>query len=245
VMPVGGGSLSLRVAQDTYLRARFDHAPYLWTVSSLEEAVAVSSFDVRLDRGSAGRWAGEAIYRYERFPEENVVRSLSGWILAPAYVSRDAGLRVGYAASRQDSDASTYRAAAATGRPPGPPGGPVPGVYDPYFTPEETRSHSVLLEGRGGRAAATSLRVTAAYAPWARELAPAAFSPPPTGGSAIVAFSERSFTPWSVRAQLTAAASAHTVLTIAAEHGRTAFYRISRVEASLEYRFVRSTAGVP
>lgn len=240
VMPIGKAGLSVRAAAQTFVRFGIERAPYLWTVASLDTAVAVSSLDVRLDRAAARTWAGEAGLRLERFPDGNVVRTLSAWLLAPAYVARTAGIRLGYAGALQDSRSNTFRTAGAVGPPTGPPTGPpgeiLPGVYVPYYTPEEVQSHSLILEGRGGDADATSLRVTAVYAAWASELAPAIIRDTP-GRSFRSTFTERSFTPWTLRAELSAVASDSTSLMLSAEHRRTAFYSVTRVGAGFKYRF--------
>ena len=120
VMVTGAGEIRVTVAAETHLRAGVGRVPYLWTVSSLDTALAATTLEFGVDRRAASGWAGEAGLRLERFPDDNVVRTLSGWLLAPIYVRPESGLRIGYAGAFQDARTSTFFAMSPRTPSPGP-----------------------------------------------------------------------------------------------------------------------------
>ncbi len=244
----GSGRLTIDIDAETRLGASFERWQYQWTAASLDTAVAVTSLELRFDRRAAPGWAGEAVFRRDGFPDGNSVRSLSLWFLAPALVRPEGGLRVGYAAARQDSENGTFAPLSSDpgpgspgppARPPGPPGssGDAAGIYTPYYTPFDLQTHSVIVEARGGELEATALSVTLAYAPWARELGPAVVLDP-EDGSPTVEYSERSFSPWTLRAQVSSPIGPRASMTLSVGHERTAFYRSTRFEAMVTHRFL-------
>ncbi len=248
--PTGAGRVTMSIDPQTSVGVSLERWQYRWTLASLDTAVAVSTLGLRLDRRAAPRWAGEVAFTRDAFPDDNAVRSLSAWVLAPAIVRPGGGLRVGYAVSYQDSEQNTFTASTADtlsgppgprpGRPPGrPPVGAVEtsGLYTPYYTPENLQTHSLIVEARGGHSDQTSVRATLVYAAWARELAPTVEIDPEDDAPSVV-FGRRSFTPWDLRAQMTSPIGDRASLLLSLSHGRTAFYRSTRFEAVLTYRFL-------
>lgn len=234
---VGNAEAGVRLPVGTALRFGVARERYLGTATSVDTLLLFDRLELRLDRAAAPGWAGEAVVRGERFPDGNTIRTAYAWVLAPILPV----IRAGYAAAWQDADASTWRL--EPGARPGPPGlggaggAPLPGIYDPYYTPRELTTHSLLGELLVG-SASTVLRLSGAYGIHATEQAPqlqagAGNQPPQLG------FAERSFNPWRLTAALDLPAGERLAVRVVAEREATAFYRVTRLGASMLYRLNR------
>lgn len=241
----GRTALALRLPASLKLGASVERDRYLWTRTSADTLLMAEALELALDRSEAPGWAGKAGLRHESFPDDNSVRAAYAWILAPV----QPWLRVGYAFSWSDAEETTWTAdptADPTG--PGRPGGPggpggagavtVPGHYDPYFTPEDTRIHTLLAELSGSAGAGTA-RLSGAWGLAAREDAPVLTES--TTGPPTLGFLERDYTPWSLTASWTAPVTGSVTLDVRAERNRTAFYRLTHLEAGIVYRFLPGT----
>ncbi len=227
---LGAARLGMGLPGSMTLRGSSERWSYVGTVASLGTAFTVRTLEIRLDRRDAPGWAGEAVLRRDRFPGGNRIHTRFAWILAPVVRGDRAGLRVGYSFAFQDSDSTTLSEVEVAGRGRGR-GAAASGTtvtrYDPYYTPESLSSHSVLAELRWIPRADAFVSFNGSVAARATELAPHLVEIP--GGAPEVAFAERSFTPWSLRAALEVPAGDHTTLRVHYEHSSTAFYDANRL----------------
>jgi hypothetical protein len=222
------------------VRGRVRRERYTATVASLDTLVLVNTMELALDRADAPGWAGEVVARRQTFGDGNAVATAYAWLLAPLSRSASHSLRAGYAAAWQDAAETRWRRdpAAAAG------GGPqLPGRYDPYYTPRDVVTHSVLLNGAlaAGRG---WFMVDGSVGFHAREAAPVLIAGSAPGGHAVVPTGpdagpawihhyQRSFTPWRGALSLVTPADERTTLTASVEYGRTAYYRAGQVRLAL------------
>ncbi len=243
---IGDFILSARLGTDLKLRGRGWAERYLWTPASADTLVRVEGLELALDGAAAPRWAGEVVFRREAFPGGNAIRTAYGWGLAPLVP----WLRGGYAFSWQDSDDTRWSPVESAGGPDGPGRGRGPpgaaldssaGRYTPYFTPEQTSIHSLLMELLGKVGSGTA-RLNVSYGIRAVEQAPS-FEVGSGASSAFqLTFTERRFNPWSVIGALDIPRGCCLALRAEVERGHTAFYQMTRVSLALSYRFLRRPA---
>ena len=232
-------TLGARLPRTVMLQAKYARMPYTNTVRSLDRELMVQRLEANLRWGSPRKWNGELGGRHEIYPDDNSVSSGFGWILAPISSREAASLHVGYGFSAQSAVESRFVPQDDINVRPGEPPTMVPGEYNPYYTPSNLRVHSVL--------AATSLRPNphlvleagGRYALSAYEDAPVlyAVATPPTA-TVERQFYERSFTPWNARGSINWSATPAVRVTLAAEHGRDAYYVYTTGRVELTYTFV-------
>lgn len=217
-----GASAAYHGPGDVWLRVEGRRGPYLRTEASLETPVTVTSAAGALERTDPWRWGGGIRYRKERFSNGTATEEASARMLAPVASGAGAVLRLGYGFRAAGSDGNGFEPV----EPVDPrDGAPLPGRYDPVYTPRELRVHALRIDGR--YAVDGGLRVTFAGS-WgfsAREREPVLFSviPGAPGAGIDRQFRPRSFTPWSLEARGRLPLSERFVLDVEAGHRRTAF----------------------
>jgi tetratricopeptide (TPR) repeat protein len=240
---IGDLSLSARVGTGWKLRGRGWAERYLWTPSSADTLVMVEGLELALDGAAAPTWAGEVVVRREALPGGNAIRTAYAWGLAPL----SPWLRGGYAFSWQDSDDTRWvpvervdgRDGPGRGR--GPPvvvSDPYPGRYAPYFTPEQTTIHALLMELRG-KAGSGTVRLNVSYGIRATEQVPSLEVGGGLSSAFQMTFTERHFNPWSVTGAVEFPQGCCTALQAEVERAHTAFYQMTRVSLGFVYRFLR------
>jgi hypothetical protein len=219
---------NLNLGRGVQLRARAERDRYVATTASIDTAVLMRAFELMLDRGSEPGWAGALLARREDAGDDNPTFTAFGWLLVPVVRRSDLSLRLGYAAAWQDAEETRWTAVADERPPPGQ-GTIVPGHYDPYFTPHDQSTHSLLVDaaiaaGRGW------VRLSGA-AGGGSELAPALRNLGAPG--ATLEFSERTFTPYRAGASWWTPLGAMASFTFEVEYTRTAFYDATRARARI------------
>jgi tetratricopeptide (TPR) repeat protein len=218
---IGRASIGVRLPQGFKLQARSERAAYLWTVASLETPVVTNKAQGIFSWDRKG-WLAESAYGAEFFPDGNKVWNAYGWLLAPLARGHGAILQAGYSLSYTDSTESRWNLPAGGGE----------GRYDPYYTPEQLRVHSLIFSGELPLTHSLTFHAHGGYGFSAREIAP----PSQLGQS----FAARTFHPWNTHASLDIAFARSLSLTLAEDHERTAFWRMNRFSAGLTYRFLPS-----
>jgi hypothetical protein len=218
VTPVYRLAASLGLGSGFGLRGRIVRNRYTRTVASLDTLVMVGTVELSLDRSGAPGWAGEALVRRESYGDDNPVRTVYAWVLAP--ISRSAGhsLRAGYAAAWQDAPRSRWTP--DPGAQPGQ-GQQLRGRYAPYYTPHDVVTHSVLANAALAHGAAWFI-ADGSYGVRATETAPVLVR---SGAVTELRFYHRSFTPWRAALTFATPLDERTALTVTGEYSRTAFYR--------------------
>jgi tetratricopeptide (TPR) repeat protein len=235
----GRATMGIRLTPALTVRARAERAPYLHTLSSLDNPTTTDMVATHLGVDHRG-WLGEAGMQVERFPDSNRITGQYGWLLAPIRRAGRAQLQGGYAFERRNSDESRFTVVPAT------PMFLLPDPrfmtrYVPYYTPLNLVSHSAaaaLLVRAGSR---VTLHVGGSYALHAAEDAPAFQI---EAGSLHMVTSRREFSPWKADTSLAVSLGRGATLSFAGEGGRTAFYEWAAADVHLTYRFVSGASPV-
>lgn len=241
---VGSGSLAVDLLAGLALEVEGRRWSYEFTSTSVDTAVMVETGTIRLARSNPVGWSGEVAGRLDRFPDDNEVAHSWAWLLAPIWSEGRSAVRVGYGFEARDAGSSTFRPRAAGGGGPAP-GVPAPGgrtgsagVYDPYYTPEDVRIHSALLSFQAGLSEAVLLAADGSVGVDAREDAPSLEAAAGSVGTPTLVFAERGFTPWRLRARLSAELSPAATLRVGGGYREDAFYEVWHASTRLEWRFL-------
>ncbi len=236
---VGSGSIGIRLPAHIEIFTTAGRAPYFATEASLSETVMTTTGKAALHLDNPRGWLGEAAVQAQRYPDSNTVSAGYAWLLAPLVHKPDMTLRAGYSGAMQTSAESRFALAH-----PQQPYVPtdlrfdLTGSYQPYYTPIDLRSHSVIAAITAGVTPAVTLNASGSYAIRATETAPTLFVK-----SALLAPSTiergsytRSFNPWNAHGSLDLAPSAALSIVVAGDVFRTGFYTSSSASVALVYR---------
>ncbi len=123
-----------------------DHVPYLDTKSSVDSDVSATRFAAMLNWHARG-WNAQAAFLNSTYEDNNNVYGVYAWVLAPLARFTGGQLQGGYSVSYSNSTESAYKPVLPLSElianyPVNP---TVGGIYDPYFSPNELFTNSVLL----------------------------------------------------------------------------------------------------
>lgn len=179
------------------LSVRGDRGPYLLTEASLDTTLAPAAFEGAVGRPDVAGWAGNLEYRQQRFDDDLKVEEFRAWILGPLLRDRGGTLRLGYEFRGADSSDMLF---APTREVKLPFEGPIPGRYDPVYTPEQLQEHRLLVDVRIETDGTLTGFLEGSWAFEAEEEAPLLFVSVPDVPQAGVGlqFQRRSYDPWHV-----------------------------------------------
>ena len=239
----GRARASIELSKQFALSVGAERVPYLFTTSSLEEAVMVQSVGGSLEMTNAHGWYGKAGYRRQYFPDANAAGSAYSWLLAPLHRSLSLELHVGYGFNYQNARENRFRPAEGSPkRSRDDDDEPIPGVYVPYYTPQNQKRHDVVGSMIVKFQNRVSLSVNLSYGVYATEDAPYFYSDdddderekelPGTG------LYVRRFYPWTIGGKLNVDLSSGITLVLQGEHQRTAFYETTYIGGNLLFRML-------
>ncbi|MCI0433579.1 MAG: hypothetical protein L0271_08010, partial [Gemmatimonadetes bacterium] len=231
----GRAGFGIRFTSTIVLRGRLERRPYLNTTASLTIPITFRGERGTLSWTDPRGWLAEAGIEAQKFPDSNVVRNSFAWLLAPIVHNRNGDLQMGYAWGWANADQSRFVLADTSQRvAPTDPRFAFSGRYVPYFTPDRQITHSAAAAMAVHSATGFSVRVNGSYAVRATENAPLLTLV--NGGVGRVTY-ERRYSPWTTRGSIAVPAGAHVTLGLAAEVGRTAFYKWAAGDVQLTYAF--------
>lgn len=237
-------TLGVRMPAHMTVRGRLERAPYTNTSASLFRETMVRTLEATAAWQSPRGWLAEATARQERFPDDNLVATGYAWVLAPLVHHTGGDLRVGYSFSIQDSKRSTFIPRAQVPRfPPGQTPPPVPGLYDPYYTPRDLQSHALLASATVRQSARVSWSANGSYGVSAHDDAPvliATASPGEPNVTVVRTFYRRGFTPWTAHAAVDARVGDEVSVGLVGEHGSGAFYAYTTAGVQVTWTFTRA-----
>jgi hypothetical protein len=187
------------------LAGSVSRAGYHWTVASIDTSIMVTTAEISIARESATGIAGRAAVRNERFDDANTIHGAYVWLLVPVA----GGVRAGYAGEYRDAVESRWDGA----------------DYEPYYTPENVRIHSIIGEW-SWRDFHNEVRANAGIGISAQESAPFLLNP----SGRQIGFTPRTFTPWNASVSLMRRVTYRSSLRAELEHHETAFYHATTLQ---------------
>jgi tetratricopeptide (TPR) repeat protein len=231
----GRAQLGIRLPRRVTVRGSVAREPYLYTLASVRTPVITRTAAAVVALDSPGGWMAEASVQRAWYPDDNTIATSYAWALAPVVRTRRGRLQVGYGASSQDAAANRF-VPARRGAGAGLPGSQLEGVYAPYYTPLQLTVHSALASAELRLGPAT-IRTSGTYGVRASDVVAVHRVGGGLGAPPVVStFERRSFSPWTVRAGLDAAASPDVSVAMRAEVTRTVYYTATTARAQVTYR---------
>ena len=135
-----------KMQTELYLTASYD--PYSWTIASIAELPTYYHYNAEFRRlHHKGIQFGAGVIR-NNYTSNTNTSSAYAWVLSPPLKLKYFQIRLGYNYSYTDSDNNLFRPVIPTedtinGQLPEE---PLEGVFDPFFTPEQTHIHMALIK---------------------------------------------------------------------------------------------------
>jgi len=148
LIPTWGFELRQKTFAQLMLSAGINRSPYLFTLASLNQNILPTTFTAGLGRETGESWTGKASVQLWQFQDNNTIRMGSAWFLIPVIKQPYFVMNIGYAFMMADSDENRFALVEpVTGAVNQTEIGQVfPGIFDPYFTPQNQMVHSVLAK---------------------------------------------------------------------------------------------------
>jgi len=145
IIPTWTVGLKQKTFKNIDFAAEVSRAPYLYTLASINENVVPTILSTSIGRETALGMTGKIMAQQWQFNDGNKVNSLSAWILIPVINQTFLTFNMGYAFTVADSDQNRFILDETVDLPSTVAFGQVlPGVFNPYFTPQNQIVHAAL-----------------------------------------------------------------------------------------------------
>lgn len=145
--PTFGFDIRQRIIENWFLSGGIDRRPYVFTLASLNKNLMPTSYNTGLGR-QGDFWTGNVSFQHTQFEDDNYVRVGTATLLFALVKSKLINFNLGYGFMMADSKENRFRLAD--------PfnayvheteiGTQFPGIFDPYFTPQNQRVHSTIAD---------------------------------------------------------------------------------------------------
>jgi len=145
--PTFGFDIRQKTIENWILSGGIDRRPYVFTLASLNNNLMPTSYNVGLGRQSE-LWTGNVSFQHTQFEDDNYVRVGTATLIFSLVKSKIINFNLGYGFMMADSKENRFKLAD--------PfyayvheteiGTQFPGIFDPYFTPQNQRVHSTIAD---------------------------------------------------------------------------------------------------
>ncbi len=144
---IGGLLLSKKVTKGVDLLAEFSRNPYYYSLPSTTHFVLQDNVGVALSISDIEKFSGNIQFQNQKFNDDNVIAATSLWLLSPAIGTKTINAKFGYSYEAMDSESDNFTAIKSIAQIVEDFGTTttVDGVYMSYFTPQNQKIHSALL----------------------------------------------------------------------------------------------------
>jgi len=141
----GGAEISRQIASQFSLQASMERRPSQFTISSIKNVVMENVSAIGLGYNRNGKWFGRAAYELFHYEDGNKINVAYLWFTAPVIVRSHFSFSAGYSFQYADALNSNYQSKRSLSDViSAPPYEGLPGIYTPYFTPENQFAHNAL-----------------------------------------------------------------------------------------------------
>ena len=234
--------LSQKLARHLHFDAGWEKRPYQHTDISTRSILMQQFTQLSLRYNKNDTWLAQASMEQQRFDDGHAVNTIYAWGMLPVVQAKGWRLSTGYSFAWADADTNTYRPTKTLPQIIAS-GGTIAGVYDPYFTPTNQITHSLLLSARVdlSKAVQWQLRASAAFAGKADN--PYFYLVRNNGNqfSLVRAFYQEDYYPVDIYTVLQWKAGAQSTLQLYYQYSRLLFY--NRHQTGITFKFPLYHAG--
>ncbi len=235
-----GINLDKTFLKHIHLKAGATRSPYTYTVASINKPFLRNTVNASVSYETTESWNADMGYIGDFFPDDNHVQTVYAWGLSPALKFSVFRLNVGYAFNYANSKESRY----VSEKPLDEildnfkPDEQIKGIYDPYFTPEEQFSNSVLANIYIVPSKAIDIKLHASVGFYARAMNPYLYLDRANGKTFINRdFYQESFTPMDIGVDFYGNLSDNLLLTFSYQYLQTFYFDSNNFNLALKIYF--------
>lgn len=226
--------LGIRISQHWTVRVRGERSPYFQTSSSYLTPLSTRTVGADVDWSSATGGAGKVGFDVIRFPDSNTLNRALLWFLTPLVRSTHVEISAGYGFNYQDTEENRFRLDTE-----------LSGTYDPYYTPLNLQSHSLLALVILKPSALMTFRINGAFGIYATENSPFSTSSTSLPGQGRPSRSTettltRSSNPWNVEAVIGGPLGSALMWSLEGRYWSNLFYDLRHITLRFSYRILPS-----
>jgi tetratricopeptide (TPR) repeat protein len=226
--------------KNLHLKAGGEHSPYTYTIASIRNPFLRNRFNFSLSWETTQSWNADLGYIGEYFPDDNSVQTTYFWFLSPSMKFSVFSANIGYAFNYADAKESRYVSEQSLQEivEDYQPDKKITGVYNPYFTPNNQFSNSVLANVYIHPSLSTSIKLHASVGVYARAMNPYLYLGKKNGNTIIKEeFYQEKFTPLDLGINFNADLSESIMLNFSYQYLQTFYYNSNNFEAGLKIYF--------
>ncbi len=237
-----GGRFQLRktLFKNISLKAEALRTNYDYTVSSAEQLLMINRLSLGLSLGKQNSWNGDIGAFMEFYPDNNYMNAYYAWFLSKPVKLSSFNISFGYAFNYMNSKEDRFRtklsqnvilASSNTNS-------SIEGVYDPYYTPHNQFSNSVLANISFDIDASTTIYGHASVGIYSKTNAPSFSIASNNGISSIVKnYNYQNFTPLDIGFLMISNLNRQWQLTLKYTFLQTYYYNSNSIRAGIKYYF--------
>lgn len=212
--------------------------PYQFTVASIRDPLMQTSAAAALSYNNIDRLIGKAAYERQFFPDDNVLTNAYIYALGAIVNKPVFHLDLGYSLSYSNSEENTFRPVEEISNLAGY-SSQIPGIYDPYFSPQNQVVNSLLVSARIVPARFLTIKARGNYGFYAKADNPSLFATRNPGNNMRIEkfYSPLEYTPLELVGELEFNISEGFSLSTNYQFSRLFFYELHQVGLMAKYNF--------
>ncbi|NOY51045.1 MAG: hypothetical protein GXO88_10860 [Chlorobi bacterium] len=234
-------SVKQKIAKWASLSAGAEKSLYTYTVASIAKPFTRNLYNFSAEWDKNNGWNIKTGYIGEFFPDSNNVQTFYAWALSPSIKFSVFELKFGYAFNYANSKENRYIAEGSLDHIVGNwvDGQSIKGVYDPYFTPKDQFSNSVLANLDIKQGKKTDIKLYASVGFYARAMNPYLYLNKKNSGKLEIRrdFYQESFTPLDMGINFNYNLSNNTVLSANYRYLQTFYFNSNDFNIGLKIFF--------
>lgn len=229
-----------KISKHIHIKLEGERSPYTYTIASINKPFLRNRYSASLSMETSESWNADIGYIGEYFPDTNSVQTAYAWLLSPVLKFSVFKINIGYAFNYSNSNESRYMPEQSLDeiltdydslkR--------ITGVYDPYFTPHNQFSNSVLANIFIAPTKNLNIKLHASVGVFARAMNPYFYLGKTNGTIKIERdFYKESFTPMDLGIDLNADLSDKIQLDASYQYLQTFYYNTNNFKLGLKIFF--------
>ncbi|PLX10095.1 MAG: hypothetical protein C0598_11105 [Marinilabiliales bacterium] len=232
---IWGIALKQRLAKTLYLDLSTKKDPYVYTPFSALESFTTQLSSISIERYKSAKWNLKAAYINEIFPDDNYTQTAYLWFLSSAMKLSIFEFYAGYAFSYSDSKESRFMPLYSSNDEENS-NNSIPGTYNPYFTPNQQYTNSVLVNLLIKPSNNVHIKVHSSIGFYSTALNPYLYYDYNNNGNLIVKrdFYKETFTPMDIGLDFETSISRNLILKFSYSYIQTLYFNTNNFNINLK-----------
>ena len=239
---IGGLFLSKKITEGVALNAELSRNPYYYSLQSTTNFVFQDNAGIALSITDIKKFSGNIQYQKQSFNDDNSITATSVWFLSPKFGSKTINAKLGYAYEAMDSENDTFSSIKSIPQivddfwtnP------EVKGIYMDYFTPQNQKINSALLNIELKLSAKLEINLRGSYGFKAKIDNPYLFLNEDSSNQLFIdkGYISEEFNPASFKANLNYILNEKIAIGLHYDYFKTAFYSANTFMLNLNYKII-------